>query len=116
MADENLAVPENDPISIEADTNAAAGGASVRAFGASRGPGLNLNKSAFKRALNVTGQGATRCRMFHARMAAAALEHMESQINQWLDSENIEIKHVGQVIGVLEGKSPEPNFFVMVWY
>ena len=70
----------------------------------------------FKRKLNVTGQGATRCRLFHCRIALAPLEHMEHSINEWLDSEEIEIKHVGHIVGTMEGKSPEPNLVVMVWY
>jgi hypothetical protein len=54
--------------------------------------------------------------VFRSRIAAAALDFMENQVNQWLDSEKIEIKHVGHVIGVMEGKTPEPNVIVMVWY
>ena len=75
-----------------------------------------MAKSAFKRDLNVTGHGATRCRLFRTRIAAAALDFMEHQINQWLDAENIEVKQVGHVIGVMEGKTPEPNLIVMVWF
>ena len=70
----------------------------------------------FERKLNVTGQGATRCRLFHCRIALAPLEHVEHSINEWLDSEEIEIKHVGHIVGTMEGKSPEPNLVVMVWY
>jgi len=64
----------------------------------------------------VTGQGATRCRIFHSKIAAAPLENMEQAINEWLDSEKIEVKNVGHVIGTMEGKRPEPNVIVMVWY
>jgi hypothetical protein len=126
MADENPAVPEDKPISIEEDKpisieGEAEGGppatGGIRAIGAAaRGGGPNIGKSAYKRTLNLTGQGATRCRVFRTRIAAAALEHMEGQINDWLDGENIEVKQVGHMIGTMEGKTPEPNVIVMVWY
>jgi hypothetical protein len=114
MAEENIEVPEEEPISIEGGDEGAAS-TSVRAIGAARG-GATASKSTFKRALNVTGHGATRCRVFRSRIAAAALDFMEGQINQWLDSDKIEIKHVGHVIGTMEGKTPEPNVIVMVWF
>ncbi len=113
MAEETIPVPEEEPISIEGGDE---GVTAVRAIGAARSAGAAQSKSTFKRPLNVNGQGATRCRVFRSRIAAAALDFMENQVNQWLDSEKIEIKHVGHVIGVMEGKTPEPNVIVMVWY
>jgi len=116
---------EDEPISLESDsaeeeeaislvdTEEAEAG-TLRAFGAAAGK--KRKEVALKRPLNITGQGATRCRMFHSKIAAASLEFMEDQINQWLDSDKIEAKHVGHVIGVLEGKTAEPNLFVVVWY
>ena len=116
MAEENIEVPEEEPISIEGGDEGAASGA-VRAIGAAaRGIAAAHGKSAFKRSLNVTGHGATRCRVFRSRIAPAALDFMENQINQWLDSDKIEIKQVGHVIGTMEGKTPEPNVIVMVWF
>ena len=107
---------EDEPISLvepeTAGTEYAPG--SVRAFGVvggSEGAATQL-----KRALNTDGSGATRCRVFHSKIAIASLEFMEKQINEWLDSETIEIKHVGHLIGTMEGKRPEPNMIVMVWY
>ncbi len=70
----------------------------------------------YKRALNITGKGATRCRIFHSRIAVDSLESMESRINEWLDGEEIDIKQVGHLIGTMEGKTPRPNIVVMVWY
>ena len=77
---------------------------------------LEVKKTEFRRTLNVTGKGATRCRLFHSRIAVAPLEHLEQQVNEWLDSEDIEIKHVGQSVGIMEGKTAKPNLVVMVWY
>jgi len=73
-------------------------------------------KSKFERPLNVTGQGATRCRLFHCKISEGPLAHLQDTINEWLDSEEIEVKHVSQVIGTLEGKRSEPNLIVMVWF
>jgi len=86
----------------------------LRAFGAAALGGGREEK--FKRPLNVNGQGATRCRLFHSKISLTPLEHMEQSINGWLDAEQIEIKHVGHIIGTMEGKRPEPNLIVMVWY
>ncbi|MBS3734130.1 MAG: hypothetical protein KGY99_04315 [Phycisphaerae bacterium] len=87
----------------------------VRAFGAAAGGHAKQSKQ-YKRPLNVTGQGATRCRLFHSKIAETPLEHLQDSINDWLDDEQIEVKHVGHVIGTMEGKRPEPNLLVMVWY
>jgi hypothetical protein len=87
----------------------------VRAFGGPRAATARKEEQ-FKRPLNVTGQGATRCKVFHSKIAVPSLEFMENQINEWLDGEKIEIKAVGQVIGTMEGKTPVPNLIVMVWY
>ena len=70
----------------------------------------------YQRLLNVTGTGATRCRIFHSKIADTSLTGMEDQINAWLDSEDIEIKHVGHNIGTLQGKLAEENLIVTVWY
>jgi len=129
MAEEDLTFPEDEPLSPAPAGGAAQGeeeaislvesegeegqAATVRAFGA-RGP--KRAERELKRALNVTGQGATRCRVFHSKIAEAALEFMQNQINGWLDGEEIEVKHVGHVIGTMEGKTPVPNLLVLVWY
>ena len=68
------------------------------------------------RPLKMTGKVATRCRLFRAKIADAALLHMENAINEWLDEGEVEIKFATQCIGTLEGKRPEPNLLVLVWY
>lgn len=109
-------VPElsDEPISLVEPADKAAGISSVRAFGAAATQAAV--SAQFTRPLNVTGSGATRCRMFHSRIAVAPLEYMQKQINEWIDGEKIEVKHVGHVIGIMEGKVPEPNLVVVVWY
>ena len=73
-------------------------------------------KTDYERPLNVTGAGATRCRVFHSKVSAAALEVMQGQINTWLDREEIEIKQVSQTMGILKGKVDEENVIITVWY
>ena len=70
----------------------------------------------YKRPLNLTGTGATRCRTFHAKIAIASLEVMEHQINEWLDGGEVEVKYVSQTIGVMQGKMKEENLIVTIWY
>ena len=70
----------------------------------------------FRRPLNVTGQGATRCRIFHSKLSAASLDSMQDQINEWIDGDEIEVKQVGHNIGILQGKINEENIFVTIWY
>lgn len=86
----------------------------IQAFGAAAAAGAQERK--FSRTLNLTGTGATRVRAFHSKITIAAIEHMADQINEWLDASQVEIKHVSQVVGVMEGKKPEPNLIVTVWY
>ena len=119
MADKEDAIPmgNEEPLKIEGDESSApaAGSMKIQAFG--RGAmAAGRREVQFKRPLNVTGAGATRCRMFHSKVTLAALEYLVNQINEWLDGDKIEIKHISEVVGVMEGKNPEPNVIVLVWY
>jgi len=89
------------------------GGSAVRAIKST----LEIDKrKQFKRTPVNTGSGAVRCRIFHCKVAESSMENMENQINAWLDDADIDIKHVGHIVGALEGKHTEPNIIVMVWY
>jgi len=113
MASAPAPVVEEEPIKLS-ESSGESSKTQVRAFGASA---LKADaKSEFKRQLNVDGAGATRCKVFHSKIAIAPLHFMETQINEWLDGANVEVKEIGHVIGVMEGKKPEPNLIVLVWY
>jgi len=133
MAAENILEPEDEPISLDGDdehislddepislvdsagASEFAEGGGMQAFGmGAQAPGAEERQ--YKRPLNTNGTGATRCRVFHSKIAVASLEFMEHQINDWLDSDEIEVKDVGHIIGIMEGKRPEPNLMVVVWY
>jgi hypothetical protein len=132
MAEDNILDPEEQPIKLEGEDEpirlegedaplglVEAEGAAQFAPGGVKTFGITGEAehiSEYKRSLNVDGTGATRCRLFHAKIAIAPLEHLERQINEWIDGDQIEIKHVGHLIGTMEGKRPEPNLLVIVWY
>lgn len=105
---------EEEPISLVEEGDSPA--ASTRRSYAEKASLKPDAAGAFKRPLNVTGQGATRCRIFRSKIAQGSLDYMEHQVNEWIDGEEIDVKHVGHVIGTMEGKRPEPNVIVIVWY
>jgi len=124
---------DDGPISLEPDAPEASGGAQpsrIRPSGGGSGGGIGASTKArfgaglaqsvkhfdFKRPMNLNGTGATRCRVFHSKIAEAPLQVMENHINEWIDAEEIEVKHVGHVVGAMQGKSTEPNIIVIIWY
>ena len=126
VEDEPIALVDADEsISIEVGSPGGSGmAAAIRPMGAP-GPSavraikstLEIDKRAvFKRTPVNTGKGAVRCRVFHSKIAESSMEHMQNQINAWLDDEDVDIKHVGHMVGALEGKHTEPNIIVVVWY
>lgn len=65
---------------------------------------------------NLTGQGATHVKTFHAKLRLDSLEYLDQQINEWLDNHpEIEVKFVTSNVGELRGKTIEPALFVNVW-
>jgi hypothetical protein len=102
----------DEPISLVEPSEGAGGPSKLRTIGAA----VAAHRAEFKRPLNLNGTGATRCRMFRAKMAIASLEALETQINEWLDADEIEVKHVSQVIGTVQGKTAELSLIVTVWY
>jgi hypothetical protein len=90
--------------------------ATRKAFGSGAARTGFEQKTEYKREINITGEGATRCKLWHCRLADGPLLHMESLINEWIDENEVEVKFVTQTIGTLEGKRSEPNLLVMLWY
>lgn len=121
MAADSILEPEEEPISLDGDEepislvessdDSAAEGLALKTIGAA-----NVTETKFTRPLNADGSGATRFRIFHSKISLAPLENLEHSINEWIDGDKIEVKHVGQLIGTMEGKRPEPNLLVLVWY
>jgi len=101
-----------EPISLVDSNGSDSDGLALKTIGAA----ANVKETKFTRPLNADGSGATRFRIFHSKISLAPLENLEHSINEWIDGDKIEVKHVGQLIGTMEGKRPEPNLLVMVWY
>lgn len=104
---------------VDLETSKAEGGLTqIRAFGrGARSEAADIrHDDVLKRGLNVTGQGATRTRTFHSKLNDAALALMDQGINEWIDTDGVEVKCVSSCIGVFEGKKPEPHLITTVWY
>lgn len=121
MAADSILEPEEEPIHIEGDDEplglvsgpeSTSEGMGLKTIGAT----ASVAATKFSRPLNANGAGATRFRIFHSKISIAPLENLEHSINEWIDGSKIEVKHVGHLIGTMEGKRPEPNLLVMVWY
>jgi len=129
MAADSIFEPEEEPISLEEEkplsldddeetislvesSDDESEGLALKAVGAAS----TVTETKFTRPLNADGSGATRVRIFHSKISEAPLENLEHTINSWIDGDKIEVKHVGQLIGTMEGKTPVPNLLVMVWY
>jgi hypothetical protein len=65
---------------------------------------------------NVTGHGAIHVKTFVAKLRPDAIEYLDHQINEWLDSNpEYEVKFVTTNVGELMAKMKEPALFVNVW-
>lgn len=108
-------VPEVDGQAIEF---ASLGAAKIQPFaGTTPQRQQHADDRKYKRHPNRSGKGAIRCRIFHAKLNDGALKFMEDQINEWMDSNpDIEIKHTGTQVGVVEGKSAEPHLILTLFY
>ena len=130
MSQDNDSIPfDDEPISIEAPDAKApsiegdeepltiAEGSSGRAISHTAGiRGGAAEGFSFSRPLQKTGQGATRCRIFRSKISVPAVEGLQEHINEWLDSDDIDVKEVGHLIGTMHGKVDEDNVIVLIWY
>jgi hypothetical protein len=65
----------------------------------------------------VEGHEATRCRVFHGKLADAAFGHLADQINEWVDNNRgVRLKFATSCIGVVEGKHHDAHLIVTVFY
>ncbi|MEM6749488.1 MAG: hypothetical protein AAGA57_07265 [Planctomycetota bacterium] len=70
----------------------------------------------WKRKSNKTGDGATHVKTFVAKLRMEAVEHLDKQVNQWLDENpEYEVKFAQTTVGELRGKTLEPALFLTVW-
>ncbi|MBT3200106.1 MAG: hypothetical protein HN350_09335 [Phycisphaerales bacterium] len=106
----SIAPVEEEPLTI-------AEGGSGRSISHTRGgTTLGAKGHKFSRPMQQSGKGATRCRIFRSKISVPAVESLEEHINEWLDSDDIDVKDVGHMIGTMHGKSDEDNIIITVWY
>jgi uncharacterized protein YcnI len=111
---EPLTLIEDDtPATVTAHAPAAAPPKKIQAFGAD----AHVRKQDWKRALQKTGNGATRVRSFHGKYSEQGLEYLDNAINEWLDTHpDVEVKFVTSTVMTFEGKIREPALVLNVWY
>lgn len=108
LDDEELA-----PIEMAAEDASHAGKSMIQAFGT---PTRQPHDEKWTRQPNLTGQGAIHVKTFVAKLRLDAIEHLDEQVNEWLDLHpEYEVKQVTTSIGKLVGKNTEDAIFMNVW-
>ena len=78
---------------------------------------IGSESARYKRPLNKSGQGASRMRIFHAKMSDAGVRNVETLLNDWLDANpDVEIKFATSTVGLWEGKHAETHLILNVYY
>lgn len=78
---------------------------------------LKQKEKEYRRSLLTGTRSATRCRTFHCKLTDASLQHLNEQVNEWVDEhDDIEIKYALSNIGVVEGKHSDPHMILTVFY
>jgi len=99
----------DDDLKPEADDDSSAN--QIRAFGAQK-----RAMSRWKQQPIASGAGARHVRTFVAKLRLDAIDHLDEQINEWLDEHpDFDVKFVTTTIGMLVGKNTEEALFVNVW-
>jgi len=70
----------------------------------------------WNRTPNTTGKGAIHVKTFVTKLRIDAIEHLDEQVNEWLDTHpEYEVKFVSTATGKLVGKNTEDALFMNVW-
>ena len=107
------AAPESDGIDLADNTSAPAANRAIRNFERKK---TGDEDSKYQRKPHATGTGGIRAKTFVAKLRLDAIEHLDHQINDWLDAHpTYEVKSVTTVVGELTGKIKEPALFMTVF-
>jgi len=107
------AAPASDGIELDDGGDVPAGNRVIRNFERKKSADAD---SRYKRQPNATGTGGVRAKTFVAKLRLDAIEHLDHQINEWLEQHpNYEVKSVATVVGELTGKIKEPALFMTVF-
>jgi len=102
LVDETEVTDRSDQASIYSPTGAEGGGPAPQEF---------------KRPLNQTGQGASRIRVFHAKLSDGAVRHLEEMVNTWLDDHpEVDVKFSTTTVGSWESKHSESHIILTLFY
>ncbi|MBN2445279.1 MAG: hypothetical protein JXO22_01020 [Phycisphaerae bacterium] len=113
--------PAAEPIQL-VDVLDAAAGASAGDLKQYGGGGITFDQTAdgdegYRRPVNPDTRTATRCRTFHGKLNDASMNHLNRQINEWVDAnDDIQIKFVTSDIGIVEGKHADQHLILTVFY
>ena len=107
--DELAPIEADDVLGGDHDDNAAK--AKIRQFAQRK-----IHEEHWNRTPNTTGAGAIHVKTFVTKLRLEAVEHLDEQVNQWLDAHpEYEVKFVTTTIGRLIGKNTEDALFMSVW-
>ncbi|NBC10336.1 MAG: hypothetical protein GVY24_01190, partial [Planctomycetes bacterium] len=103
------------PIEIDQTTGDESGetssGRTIQTFG----PDIR-HEDKWSRTPNTPGTGAIHVKTFVAKLRLDAIDHMDQQVNEWLDAHpQYEVKFVTTTVGKLVGKNTEDALFMSVW-
>ena len=100
-----------EPIELEESGDTEGSTGKIRAFGE-----REAHEAHWQRTPNITGKGAIHVKTFVTKLRLDAIEHLDGQINHWLDTHpEYEVKFVTTTVGPLKGKLTEDALFVNVW-
>ena len=102
----------DDPVAVDlAEVEEGRAEHKIHAFGAT-----SRHEQKWNRTPNTTGQGAIHVKSFVAKLRLDAIDHLDQQINEWLDAHpQYEVKLVTTTVGELIGKTREQALFMNVW-
>jgi hypothetical protein len=100
------------PLDLAPSDESMAGKTQIHHFGKA----TQREDEVWKRKPKVTGHGAIHMRTFFAKLRPDGIQHMDAQINDWLDKHpDYEVKFATTTVGLLQEKNAEPALFVTVW-
>ncbi len=101
------------PKAIEMDDNAQVEHREIRTFDTHKVTDVS---DTWKRRPDPRSNGATHSRTFVAKLRQDAIEHLDHQVNEWLDQHpEFTVKFSTVTTGILSGKLREEAMFMTVW-
>jgi predicted nucleic acid-binding Zn-ribbon protein len=106
----------DETLSLVDEKDVETSGRKIEALG-SKAKQAIVDETKLHRELQRTGTGATRIKIFHAKMNDGAVDFMIQTINEWIDAHpDVEVKNVQTTVGTWEGKHPEPHLIMTLLY